>query len=244
VIASDEADIARFIREHYSDALAVEMEGRGFLEALHMNAEVDGVVVRAISDQLSGKKETDAGGWQPVAAENAAALAFEILATHVWPGDSESLAEGEGSSQAKLPKSGAFARNVTVESLLKNVVPGEVKLRSSDLALARITAKWHGALKTFQDFERQCAKAGFDLDLGIHLRNMIAFATGQSRFLTVGNLSIERLQQAWKECVPGMEFALNFLKSNAGSRLRGPSTCSPGCRESSIEPSPKEAAQA
>ena len=42
------------------------------------------------------------------------------------------------------------------------------KLRSSDLALAQVTAKWHGALKTFQDFEKQCAKAGFDLDLGIH----------------------------------------------------------------------------
>lgn len=45
---------------------------------------------------------------------------------------------------------------------------------------------------------------------------MVAFATGQSRFLTVGNLPIEQLQQAWKECVPGMEFALNFLKSNVG----------------------------
>lgn len=88
------------------------------------------------------------------------------------------------------------------------------KLRSSDLALAQITAKWRGALKTFQDFEKQCAESGFDLDLGLHLKNMIAFATGQSRFLTVGNLPIERLQQAWKECVPGMEFALNFLKSN------------------------------
>jgi Protein of unknown function DUF262 len=88
------------------------------------------------------------------------------------------------------------------------------KLRSSDLALAQITAKWRGALKTFQDFEKRCAEGGFDLDLGLHLKNMIAFATGQSRFLTVGNLSIERLQQAWKECVPGMEFALNFLQSN------------------------------
>jgi hypothetical protein len=88
------------------------------------------------------------------------------------------------------------------------------KLRSSDLALAQITAKWRGALKTFQDFEKQCAEGGFDLDLGLHLKNMIAFATGQSRFLTVGNLPIDRLQQAWKECVPGMEFALNFLKSN------------------------------
>ena len=90
------------------------------------------------------------------------------------------------------------------------------KLRSSDLALAQITAKWRGALKTFQAFQEQCGKAGFSLDLAIHLKNLIAFATGQSRFLTVGGLQLVTLQQARKECVPGMEFALNFLKSDAG----------------------------
>ena len=90
------------------------------------------------------------------------------------------------------------------------------KLRSSDLALAQITAKWRGALKTFQAFQGQCAKEGFDLDLGLHLKNLVAFATWQSRFLTVASLPLETLQQAWKECVPGMEFALNFLRSNAG----------------------------
>jgi hypothetical protein len=88
------------------------------------------------------------------------------------------------------------------------------KLRSSDLALAQITAKWRGSLKTFLDFQEECTKAGFDVDLGIHLKNLIAFATGQSRFLTVGRLPLEKLQEGWKECVRGMEFALNFLKSN------------------------------
>lgn len=90
------------------------------------------------------------------------------------------------------------------------------KLRSSDLALAQITAKWRGALKTFQAFQTQCGKTGFDIDLGLHLKNLVAFATGQSRFLTVGGLPLEILQRAWEECVPGMEFALNFLRSNAG----------------------------
>ncbi len=90
------------------------------------------------------------------------------------------------------------------------------KLRSSDLALAQITAKWRGSLKTFQEFQTQCAKTGFDLDLGLHLKNLVAFATGQSRFLTVANLPADTLKTAWKECVVGMEFALNFLKSNAG----------------------------
>ena len=90
------------------------------------------------------------------------------------------------------------------------------KLRGSDLALAQITTKWRGALKTFQGFQDQCGQAGFDLDLGLHLKNLIAFATGQSRFLTVGGLPVDVLRRAWKECVPGMEFALNFLKSNVG----------------------------
>jgi hypothetical protein len=90
------------------------------------------------------------------------------------------------------------------------------KLRSSDLALAQITAKWRGALKIFQGFQEQCARTGFDLDLGLYLKNLVTFATGQSRFLTVGSLQVVALQQAWKECVKGMEFALNFLKSNAG----------------------------
>lgn len=90
------------------------------------------------------------------------------------------------------------------------------KLRSSDLALAQITAKWRGALKTFQAFQEECAGAGFELDLGLHLKNLVAFATGQSRFLTVGGLPLDALKGAWSECVPGMEFALNFLKNNVG----------------------------
>ena len=90
------------------------------------------------------------------------------------------------------------------------------KLRSSDLALAQITAKWRHSLKTFQEFQHTCANAGFDLDLGLHLKNMIAMATGQSRFMTLKNLSLETLKTAWKDGCKGMEFALNFLRSNAG----------------------------
>ncbi len=90
------------------------------------------------------------------------------------------------------------------------------KLRSSDLALAQITAKWRHSLETFQKFQEECVKAGFDLELGLHLKNLIVFATGQSRFKTVGALSIDTLQSAWKQCCHGMEFAMNFLRSNAG----------------------------
>lgn len=90
------------------------------------------------------------------------------------------------------------------------------KLRSSDLALAQITAKWRNSLKTFEAFQNQCSKTGFDLDLAIYLKNLVVFTTGQSRFLTIGNQGLEALKGGWRESCLGMEFALNFLKNNAG----------------------------
>ena len=91
-----------------------------------------------------------------------------------------------------------------------------VKLRSSDLALAQITATWRDSLKIFQTFEDTCKKEGFDLGLGIHLKNLVSFATGQSRFRAVSGLSKERIQKGWEDAKQGMDFALNFLRSNAG----------------------------
>jgi len=90
------------------------------------------------------------------------------------------------------------------------------KLRSSDLALAQITAKWKNSLKIFSAFQDECGKLGFELDLGIHLKNLVAFATNQSRFQSVGGIRAEDLQAAWEQSKSGMEFALNFLKSNVG----------------------------
>ena len=50
----------------------------------------------------------------------------------------------------------------------------------------------------------------------MHLKNLVSFATGQSRFLTVGGLKVETLKSAWAESVKGIEFALDFLKNNVG----------------------------
>ena len=90
------------------------------------------------------------------------------------------------------------------------------KLRSSDLALAQITAKWRNSLAEFMAFQQECAGQGFELEMGIHLKNLMAFATAQSRFLRVGSIDLNTLQQAWKEAKEGMHFALNFVRSNLG----------------------------
>lgn len=88
------------------------------------------------------------------------------------------------------------------------------KLRSSDLAMAQITAKWRDSLKIFEGLREEFKKDGFDIDLGIVVKNLVACVTGQSRFLTVGSISKERFQEAWPTSVKGLQFAVNFLKSN------------------------------
>jgi nucleoside phosphorylase len=80
VVATNRGRIARLLKQHYSDALAVEMEGRGFLQAAHIQSGFRAVVVRGISDLLSGKARTDKLGWQQRAADAAASFFFEMLA--------------------------------------------------------------------------------------------------------------------------------------------------------------------
>lgn len=61
-------------------AVAVEMEGHGFLAAIESNESVSGIVVRGISDLCFDKQEAKEAGTQSIAAANAAAFAFELLA--------------------------------------------------------------------------------------------------------------------------------------------------------------------
>lgn len=80
VIAATESDLFQFIRHSYNDTLAVEMEGRGFLEATHANQQVASLIVRGISDLIHNKSDVDDSVRQEVAARHASAFAFEILA--------------------------------------------------------------------------------------------------------------------------------------------------------------------
>lgn len=90
-----------------------------------------------------------------------------------------------------------------------------VKLRSSDLALAQVTAKWPNSLDKFSEYREECAlKKHFDFDLGVHMRNLVICATGQSRFNSVKNLDADVLQKNWDLAKNSMDFALDILGQN------------------------------
>jgi nucleoside phosphorylase len=100
VLASTRTTTFRFIREHYGDALAVEMEGHGFLRGVHMNPAVEGMVIRGISDTIGDKNIHSDLNWQPTAARHAAAFAFQLLAK--WA-ETESRRRSETAHAARRP---------------------------------------------------------------------------------------------------------------------------------------------
>lgn len=80
VITSTRATMYKLIRTHYEDAVAVEMEGYGFLQAVYAHQQVRSLVIRGISDLLENKDEADKAHVQTIAARHASAFAYQILA--------------------------------------------------------------------------------------------------------------------------------------------------------------------
>jgi hypothetical protein len=91
-----------------------------------------------------------------------------------------------------------------------------MKLRGSDLAMAQITARWPGALDKFEGFAEECEKVWFTFDPGLLVRTLVVFATGQSRFRTVGGITVPNMERSWERAKDGLRFAINFLRTNAG----------------------------
>ena len=80
IVASKRSEEFKRLQRTYSDAHAVAMEEHGFCVAVKTHPKVCFAVVRGISDLIVKKEEADRAGSHDIAARNAAAFAFEMLA--------------------------------------------------------------------------------------------------------------------------------------------------------------------
>jgi adenosylhomocysteine nucleosidase len=79
VDAAITSELHQFLKVHCNHALAVEMEGFGFLEACRQHHAVHGLLVRGISDLVDNKNNTEELGSQPYASANAAAFTIALI---------------------------------------------------------------------------------------------------------------------------------------------------------------------
>ncbi len=119
---SGAADMRQWLREHYNDAFAVEMEAAGVAQAGHLNDGLPAIMVRGISDFADTKSATDGEGWQPRAVANAAAFAIALAASLAAELDAPSRPGGLAGSQGGGPvflatdnaRVGLQGQNVTI----------------------------------------------------------------------------------------------------------------------------------
>ncbi|MCH6163241.1 phosphorylase family protein [Streptomyces marispadix] len=89
------------LRQHYQDAVAIEMESAGMAQAAHLNDSLPALTVRGISDRADGRKhDADASGSQERAARNAAAFAFALIRRLPYGDERERPREPRGAAPA------------------------------------------------------------------------------------------------------------------------------------------------
>ncbi|SED06755.1 effector-associated domain 2-containing protein [Streptomyces melanosporofaciens] len=93
VVAHHRSDAGLRLAAGAGDALAVDMEGFGFLAGAYVNQQLDALVIRGISDLLGDKGEAHDERWQPVASRHAAAFAFELIGRIPVAADAPAVAD-------------------------------------------------------------------------------------------------------------------------------------------------------
>jgi nucleoside phosphorylase len=79
VVASSDSNLFGFLKNNCSHALAVEMEGLGFLEACRPYPLLKSLLIRGISDLIDEKEKVDKEGSQEYAIKNAVTFLFNFL---------------------------------------------------------------------------------------------------------------------------------------------------------------------
>jgi nucleoside phosphorylase len=79
VISSKSSNIYEFLKINCSHALAVDMEGLGFLEACRPYPLIKTLLIRGISDLIENKEFSDVEGSQQYASKNASEFLFGLI---------------------------------------------------------------------------------------------------------------------------------------------------------------------
>jgi len=79
VLADIGSDFFDFIKSHYNDSIAVDMESKGFTDSLYSNNHTTFAIIRGISDLIKSKSVTDIEGYQVIASDHASELAFRLI---------------------------------------------------------------------------------------------------------------------------------------------------------------------
>ncbi|MDG4809333.1 5'-methylthioadenosine/S-adenosylhomocysteine nucleosidase [Micromonospora sp. WMMD1120] len=117
------SDQARWIRQHYNDAVAIEMEAAGVAQAGHLNRALPVVVVRGISDHADGSKAAmDGQDWQPRAARHAAAFATALARELIIDGP----ASRGGADRDRSPTMSMTSRNIATGNAHVGVQAGQI----------------------------------------------------------------------------------------------------------------------
>ncbi|MGA4802221.1 purine phosphorylase [Streptomyces lavendulocolor] len=94
---------ARWIRQHYNDALAIEMEAAGVAQAGHLSG-APVAIIRGISDRADGTKNSAKDrDRQPRAAANAAAFATRLAVELVAEQEGTAMSQADGARRADRP---------------------------------------------------------------------------------------------------------------------------------------------
>lgn len=121
---------AKWIRDHYNDAIAIEMEAAGVAHAGHLNSAAVGIV-RGISDMADGTKTGDGDiEWQPRAAANAAAFAVRLAEAII--DEREEIAMTANASKSPAP----------VGHTVYNTAAGTVGIQAANVSGSTV---WMGA---------------------------------------------------------------------------------------------------
>ncbi|MGW6217561.1 5'-methylthioadenosine/S-adenosylhomocysteine nucleosidase family protein [Streptomyces sp. NPDC055109] len=131
------SDQAKWIRQHYNDALAIEMEAAGVAQAGHLSG-APVAIVRGISDRADGtKNSSEDRSWQPRAAANAAAFAIRLAVELVgelkvasMPQDDEARSAGQFERRVSNT-----AHNSTVGIMASSVLGSSVHMNAASKTL-------------------------------------------------------------------------------------------------------------